>query len=111
MPNLTVSIPHQLGCTEAKRRLDELAANVQGKSGGMLQSVEQHWDADTLHFQIGAMGQSIAGTANVTDQSVNLDLALPWMLSMLAGTVKNQIEKQARDLLGHRGAKPSEPEA
>lgn len=105
MPNLTISIPHQLGQAEAKRRLDELASSVQGKSGGMLQQIEQHWDADTMHFQIGAMGQSISGTANVTDQAVNLDIALPWMLSMLAGTVKKQIEQQARDLLGHQSAK------
>lgn len=105
MPNLTISIPHQLGSTEAKRRLDELAANVQGQSGGMLQSVDQRWDGDTLHFHIGAMGQSISGTAQVAEQSVNLDIALPWMLSMLAGTVKKQIEHQARDLLQHKETK------
>jgi putative polyhydroxyalkanoate system protein len=105
MPNLTISIPHQLGCTEAKRRLDELASNVQGQSAGMLQRVEQHWDGDTLHFHIGAMGQTISGTAHVTEQTVNLDIALPWMLSLLAGTVKKQIETQARDLLQHQPAK------
>ncbi|HTU89949.1 MAG TPA: polyhydroxyalkanoic acid system family protein [Gemmataceae bacterium] len=103
MPNLTISIPHQLGRAEAKRRLDELAANVQGQSGGMLQRVEQHWDGDTLHFQIAAAGQSISGTAQVAEQIVNLDIALPWILSMLAGTVKKQIERQAREVLEHRG--------
>jgi putative polyhydroxyalkanoate system protein len=101
MRNLTISIPHQLGRTEAKRRIDELASNVQGHSNGMLQRVEQHWDGDTLHFQIAAMGQSISGTGLVAEQTVNLEIALPWMLSLLAGTVKKQIEQQARDLLGH----------
>ena len=105
MPNLTISIPHQLGRAEARRRLDELVSNVQGQSAGMLQRVEQHWDGDTLHFHIGAMGQSISGTAQVAEQTVNLDIALPWMLSMLAGTVKKQIEHHARDLLQHQPSK------
>lgn len=105
MPNLTISIPHQLGCAEAKRRLDELAGNVQGQSAGMLQHVEQHWDGDTLRFKIAAMGQTISGTAQVAEQTVNLDIALPWMLSMLAGTLKKQIEHQAREVLEHKPAK------
>lgn len=105
MPNLTISVPHQLGIAEAKRRLDELVSNVQGHSSGMLQRAEQHWDGDTLHFHIAAMGQSISGTAHVAEQTVNLDIALPWMLSLLAGTVKKQVEQQARDLLQHQPAK------
>ncbi len=105
MPNLTISVPHQLGRTEAKRRLDELTAKVQGESAGLVQRVEQHWDGDTLHFHIGAMGQSVSGTAEVAEQTVNLDIALPWMLSMLSGKLKTEIEKQARDLLEHQPPK------
>lgn len=104
MPNLTISIPHQLGQAEAKRRIGELASNAQDQSGGMLKSIEQRWDGDTLHFQIAAAGQSISGTAHVAEQSVNLDIALPWMLKLLAGTVKKQIEQQAREVLEHKPA-------
>jgi hypothetical protein len=32
---------------------------------------------------------------------VHLEIALPWMLAMLAGVVKKQIEHQGRILLGH----------
>jgi putative polyhydroxyalkanoate system protein len=105
MPNLTISIPHQVGRAEAKRRIDEMASQFQGQSGGMLKSVQQHWDGDTLHFTVAAAGQSISGTAHVAEQTVNLDIALPWMLSLLAGTVKKQIEQQAREALGHQPEK------
>jgi putative polyhydroxyalkanoate system protein len=105
MPNLTISIPHQLGRDEAKRRIGELGSHLQGQAGGMLKSVEQRWDGDTLHFVVAAAGQSISGTARVAEQTVNLEVALPWMLSLLAGTVKKQIEQQARDLLGHHPEK------
>lgn len=105
MPNLTISIPHQLGRTEAKRRIGELASHMQDQGGAMLKGVEQRWDGDTLHFVVGAAGQSISGTAHVAEQTVNLEVALPWMLSLLAGTVKKQIERQARDLLEHQSEK------
>jgi putative polyhydroxyalkanoate system protein len=102
MPNLTISIPHQLGRTEAKRRLSEQASQLQSQHGGLLERVEQRWDGDTLHFLVAAAGQSISGTAHVTETTVNLDIALPWILSLLAGTVKKQIEQQGRRLLGHQ---------
>ncbi len=102
MPKVTISVPHQLGREEARRRIDELASHLQSQSGSLLKGVEQHWDGDTLHFVVGAAGQSISGTAHVAEQTVNLEIALPWMLSLLAGTVKKQVEQQARDLLGHR---------
>lgn len=105
MPNLTISIPHQLGRAEARRRIGEQAAQLQSQHGGMLERVEQRWEGDTLHFLVAAVGQSVSGTAHVTEQTVNLDIALPWMLSLLAGTVKKQIEQQGRNLLGHASSK------
>ncbi len=105
MPNLTISIPHQLGHAEAKRRIGDLATQFQGQAGNMLSGVQQRWDGDTLHFVVAAAGQSISGTAHVAEQTVNLDIALPWMLSLLAGTVKKQIEQQAREALEHKPEK------
>lgn len=105
MPNLTISIPHQLGRAEAKRRIAEQASHLQSQHSGLFERVEQRWDGDTLHFLVAAVGQSVSGTALITEQSVNLDIALPWLLSMLAGTVKKQIEQQGRNLLGHQGTK------
>lgn len=105
MPNLTISIPHQLGRAEAKRRIGEQASQLQSQHSSHFERVEQRWDGDTLHFLIAAVGQSVSGTAHVTEQTVNLDIALPWMLSLLAGTVKKQIEQQGHKLLGHGASK------
>ena len=105
MSNLTITIPHQLGREEAKRRIREQASQLLGQEGGLLQRVEQRWEGDTLHFLVAAVGQSVSGTAQFTDQNVQLDIALPWMLALLAGTMKKQIEQQGRKLLGHQGTK------
>jgi putative polyhydroxyalkanoate system protein len=105
MPNLTISIPHQLGRAEAKRRIADQASQLQSQQGSMLERLEQRWEGDTLHFLVAAVGQSVSGTLHVTEQTVNLDIALPWILAMLAGTVKKQIEQQGRNLLGHHSPK------
>jgi hypothetical protein len=100
MPNLTITIPHQLGLAEAKRRVGAHADQLLGQQGGLLERVEQRWEGDTLHFHVGAVGQAISGTALFTEQNVQLDIALPWMLSLLAGSVKKRIEQQGKNLLG-----------
>ena len=105
MSNLTITIPHQLGREEAKRRIREQTSQLLGQPGGLLQRVEQRWEGDTLHFLVAAVGQSVSGTAQFTDRTVQLDIALPWMLAMLAGTMKKQIEQHGRKLLSHQGTK------
>ena len=105
MPNLSITIPHQVGKAEAKRRIGEQASQLQSQHASMFQRVEQRWDGDTLHFHVAAVGQSVSGSALFTEQTVHLEIALPWMLSMLAGAVKKQIEQRGHKLLGHHPEK------
>jgi putative polyhydroxyalkanoate system protein len=106
MPNLTVSIPHQLPREEAKRRVEELVANLQRQYGGMASRVQQNWTGDTLNFAVSAMGVSVTGEVRVTDEAVHLEVVLPFALAMLAGGVKQQIEDEGRKLLSVRPPSP-----
>jgi hypothetical protein len=102
VPNLTITIPHQLGRAEAKRRIQDSLGQVQRQHAGMFERFEHRWDGDTLHFSVMAVGQSVSGSALFADHSVFLEIALPWMLSLLAGAVKQQIEQQGRKMLDYR---------
>jgi putative polyhydroxyalkanoate system protein len=102
MPNLTISIPHQLSRAEAKRRIQEQVAQLRQQHGSMLGRVDERWEGDTLHFSVSPLGQTISGQAFVEDQAVRLEIALPWMLSMLAGSVKQTIEQRGHVLLEHK---------
>jgi hypothetical protein len=99
MPNLTLSVPHQLTRAEAKRRMQEGLTRFQQQYGGLVGQVEHRWDGDTLDFQVSAAGQTVSGQATVDDHQVHLIVALPWMLAMLAGPIKKQLEQQGRHLL------------
>jgi hypothetical protein len=102
MQNLTLTVPHQLGRDEAKRRIQEGIGQLQQQHGNLLGQLDQQWDGNTLQFKTTVMGQSISGHAVVEDSVVRLEVALPWMLAMLAGPVKNRIEERGRKLLEKR---------
>jgi hypothetical protein len=65
----------------------------------MVQTVEERWEGYTLHLTVAAVGQTITAQARVEEQTIEVRVALPWLLAMLAGGVRQGIEQHARDLL------------
>jgi putative polyhydroxyalkanoate system protein len=99
MPNLTASIPHQLTRAEAKRRIQEHLGVLRHQHGSMFTNVQETWTGDAMSFSVTAMGQSVAGNLNVDDQAIHITVVLPWLLSMLSGSIKQQLEVQGKRLL------------
>jgi putative polyhydroxyalkanoate system protein len=102
MSNLTVNIPHQLTREEARRRIQDEIDQLRRQHAGLLSRLDDRWMGDRLDFTLVALGQTVTGHAIVEDTSVHLEVVLPWMLAMLAGPVKERIEHEGRNLLGHR---------
>ncbi len=48
---------------------------------------------------MSALGQSIRGNLVVGDHAVDIAVELPWLLAMLAGPVKKQVEREGHLLL------------
>ena len=94
---ITVNIPHTLGKDEAIRRLKSGFARL--SSGAPLKIEEETWDGDQLTFKISALGQAAAGTAKVADDTVRIDVTLPWFMQKLAEVVQSSIASRARILL------------
>jgi hypothetical protein len=99
MPNLTVSIPHQLGRAEAKRRVQEHIDILRTQHGALFSNLQEAWTGDAMDFAATAMGQSISGRLIVAENVLHLTVALPWLLSVMAGTIKQKLEQQGRQLL------------
>ena len=101
MPDMTASIPHQLTREEAKRRIQQHIDTLRQHHGLIISTLLATWHADRLDFTAGAMGQTISGHASVDDHMVHLTVSLPGLLGMLATTIKQSVEQQGRQLLGH----------
>jgi hypothetical protein len=96
---LTVSIPHNLGRAEAMRRLQGGMGSIRTQFGDKLTKIEDTWTDNRMDFNVAALGQAISGHLVVFDDSVHVEIQLPWILSMIAEKVRPVIEKQGRLML------------
>jgi hypothetical protein len=94
-----VSIPHQLGKEEATRRIKSGLAHVRSGFGAHLAAVEETWSAERCNFRVGILGQTARGTIDVADDTVRLELILPWMLALLAERAQRLITKEGQLML------------
>ena len=99
---VTVSIPHELGWDEARRRLEQgfgrLRQQITGGMIGMLACYER-WEGDRLHFEAGALGQKITGRLEVSENSVRIEGDLPEILAALAEQIAGKLKDEGRKLL------------
>lgn len=98
MPNITLSIPHQLSREEAKQRVTGLAAQMRQQFGSV-GKVTESWDGNKLNFTIGVTGMTVTGNVSVEISVVRIEVALPAALAMLAGGMKQTLEQEARKRL------------
>ncbi len=98
---LIVSIPHDLGRDEARRRLQ--AGLTRAASGAPILNVDEEiWDGDRMAFRVRALGQAAAGHVDVRDDHIRLEVTLPWLLQRFAEIAQLTIRKQGRLLLEKR---------
>jgi hypothetical protein len=96
---ITVSIPHRHGKEEALRRIKSGVTEARTTFASILTIQEENWQDDTLHFRLSALAQQIAGTIEVAESYVKLDVELPWLLAKLAKAITPAIKKEGTLLL------------
>ena len=96
---VTVIVAHRLGKAEAVLRLKEGFARTRGKLGDMLAIEHETWEGDTLRFQMRALGQTAAGTIEVLEDALRIEVSLPWLLGKAAKLLLPVLRKEATLLL------------
>ena len=96
---LTVSIHHQLGVAEARRRLETGLAEMTSKLPGGAAKIDQRWDGDRLLFDAQISGQSITGVLEVLADAVKMEIVLPGLLGMIAGKIGGRLKDEGQKLL------------
>ncbi len=93
-----VTIPHSLGKEEAIRPLKSGLGSASA-SLPVLKIDEETWTDNRLAFRFTALGQTAEGTADVEDDSVRIEVVLPWFLQKVAEVVQSTIKSRAQILL------------
>jgi hypothetical protein len=96
---MTVTIPHQLGLDEARRRIEEGMSQFVQQVGGMAQDYRQSWTGNRLNFSARVMGQGITGGIDVLETAARIELVLPGLLGMMAGKIKGRLQQEGQILL------------
>ncbi len=96
---ISISIPHQLGRAEARRRIETGFAKVIGQLPGGAGARTERWDGDRLTFSVSGLGQTVSGVVDVLDAAVTMELELPGLLGMIASGLKGRIQKAGQLLL------------
>src|SRR5712692_1178596 len=96
---LVVMIQHQLGREEAVRRLKAGFNHARTGSGGLITIDQEDWSGDRLQFRLRALAQSAAGTIEVFEDHLRVEVTLPWLLAKIAERLVPAIRKKTTLLL------------
>ena len=98
-PPVTVTLPHQLGRAEARRRIENGFGKIAHALPGGVGRSSERWEGDRLVFSIAAMGQTISGFIDVQETAVTMEIHLPGVLGLLAHGLKDRLRKTGQLLL------------
>lgn len=96
---MTISIPHQLGAEEATRRLRLGLDKMRADFGSKLSAAEVAWTDRHADLRVGALGQTIDGEVDVTDDNVHVKVRLPWVLAAMSDKVAAFLKSRGQDAL------------
>ena len=97
---MRVSLPHELGAKEVRRRMHTHADEIGDYFPAGMAEVETNWShEDRMDLLILAAGQRIEGGIDVGEDTVVIELDLPGMLGFMRGTLERAVRKNAGKLL------------
>jgi hypothetical protein len=99
---LVVIIPHRLGKAEALARIKSGLGRAKTEFGALMTLEEESWQDDRLSFRVRALGQRAAGSIDVYEAGVRLEVTLPWLLARFAHAVQRVVGQRGRLLLEGR---------
>jgi hypothetical protein len=102
--SIVVTIPHELGVAEARRRIAEGLGPLQQSFAGKMTSDVQ-WTGNHADIKVGALGQKVTAQLDIEAAQVRVEVQLPFLLAALANKIQPYLQKSGADML-RLGAPP-----
>jgi hypothetical protein len=96
---ISVTLPHKHTKAEAKRRIRDGLDELTPKVAGFASITAGDWEADELTFAMRVMAQEVSGRLQANDDTILIEVYLPWFLHAIAEKVRGQIQKNATRIL------------
>jgi hypothetical protein len=101
--SIVITVPHNLGAEEAKRRIVERLERLRRDYVDRLGYSEMNWSGDTADLRVVAFGQTVTGKICVMSDSLCVEVQLPWILAALTNKIQGVLKSNAEESLriGH----------
>jgi putative polyhydroxyalkanoate system protein len=97
--SVIVTLPHEHTKVEAIKRIREGLEKMKPQLAPYTSSLKEEWRGDEVHFHVVAMMPAQRGRIHVMDESVRVEVDLPWILAAIAEVVRGQIQKRGSQIL------------
>jgi len=99
MPVIKISVPHQLGAEEAKKRITKLLGETKAQYGDKISDLEETWVDNRGQFRFKAMGFAVSGSLQVQPGQVEGELNLPFAALPFKSKIESDLSTRAKALL------------
>jgi len=99
MPNLNVSVPHNLSTDEATSRIKNLLRQALEQYGQSVKDLQEQWRDNGGDFSFEVMGFKVNGAFDVQPRAVEVTGDLPLAASMFKGRIESAIKERLASLL------------
>ena len=96
---MEVTVGHQLGPEEVRRRLEAGLETLLCRFGDSVSNINRNQEGDTTRFSCLTQGQNITGFMTLADQQVVLNLDLPWAAKFFEDVIREAIEANLAQIL------------
>jgi hypothetical protein len=96
---ITLVIPHSLGAARAKQGVSEQMDRLKAAFIDRIGSAEVIWTGYHADVRVAALGQIVTAKIDVLDDSLRLEVALPWLLASLSPKVETFLQKAGQESL------------
>jgi putative polyhydroxyalkanoate system protein len=96
---MTIQVEHTLSKQEARHRIEKLIEQSREEYKSELQNLVVDWNGDSAHIKLQVRGYSTAGSVEVTDNAVDLDFYLPFLLQVFGKKIKSVLHDRVKQSL------------
>lgn len=97
--SIVMTFPHDLGATEAKRRINERFDLLKREYVDKIGKAEIAWVGDVAHLRVAALGQTATAEIEVKPADIRIEVHLPWLLAAMANKIEGLLKSNAQDTL------------
>ena len=99
MPDMIVTVSHQLSRDEALRRLQTVIAQTKAQYSDKFNDLNDTWNGYVGTFQISAQNQVVTGTLNVNQSDVKVQATLPFVTWFFKSEIESRLREELTKIL------------